>query len=550
MTNEALFYQRATTWLMRMLEQNPVAATELGAHSWDDRLGDYRPEAIEAQHQALLVARTEFKALDVSGFSREALIDHSLLVKILDSFVRNHDKVQGHHRDPGSYLGEALGGVFMLLIREFAPLPERLRSALGRVREVPRVLEEARLNLLPVEVPRVWAELALEQGQQAAGLFLGLLPAIAAQALPELQEDFVKHGQAAAAAIQSYIEYIQTVILPEAAGDFAAGRELFDELLHEQHLVDYNADELLQTGWRLFHETRAQLEAVAREIDPAKSVREILEEAKADHPTAEGLLDAYRSAMQEIRQYVIDHDIATIPANESLRIIETPVYLRPILPYAAYMQPGMLEAQQDGIFLVTPVDPNSPPEEQEQKLKGHYYAKLPITSLHEAYPGHHLQLVWANRQPSIPRRMGSFLSTLFIEGWAFYCEELLEQLGYIAAPVQRLGRLSDQLWRAARIILDVSLHTQGFPVEEAVDFLVRECQLEPLNALAEVRRYTQSPTQPQSYLMGKLAILELVADYRQAHPDASLQQIHDAILGCGSLPPRLMRQQLGLAKDG
>jgi uncharacterized protein (DUF885 family) len=123
----------------------------------------------------------------------------------------------------------------------------------------------------------------------------------------------------------------------------------------------------------------------------------------------------------------------------------------------------------------------------------------------------------------------------------------LEEMGYIATPVQRLGRLSDQLWRAARIILDASLHTKDMSVEEAVDFLVGECQLEPANALAEVRRYTSTPTQPQSYLMGKLAILDLVADYQNAHPGSSLREVHDAILSCGSLPPRLMRRQLGLS---
>jgi uncharacterized protein (DUF885 family) len=250
--------------------------------------------------------------------------------------------------------------------------------------------------------------------------------------------------------------------------------------------------------------------------------------------------------MAAIRQYVIDHEIVTIPAGETLRIVETPPYLRPIIPYAAYMPPGMLEEKQEGHFLVTPVDPDAPAEEQEQKLKGHYWAKLPITALHEAYPGHHLQLVWANRRETIPRRLGSLMATLFIEGWAFYCEELLEQMGYIAAPVQRLGRLNDQLWRAARIVLDVSLHTRGMKVEEAIDLLVKECGLEPANAQAEVRRYTQSPTQPQSYLMGKLAILDIVRDYQRAHPGASLRAQHDAILGCGSLPPRLIRKQLGL----
>jgi uncharacterized protein (DUF885 family) len=309
-------------------------------------------------------------------------------------------------------------------------------------------------------------------------------------------------------------------------------------------MLDLDAEALLATGWEQFHQTQAQIEAVAQEIDPTKPVREILEDAKASHPTAEGVLEAYQDAMDAARQYVIDHDIVTLPPGESLRIIETPVYLRPLIPYAAYMSPGILEEQQDGIFVVTPVDPDAPPDEQEQKLKGHYWAKLPVVALHEAYPGHHLQLVWANRTETIPRRMASFLSSLFIEGWAFYCEELMEQLGYIATPVQRLGRLVAQLWRAARIILDVSLHTKGMAVEEAVEFLVQECQLEPANAQAEVRRYTQSPTQPMSYLMGKLLIVQLVADYRRAHPDTSLREVHDAILGCGSLPPRLMRQRL------
>lgn len=193
---------------------------------------------------------------------------------------------------------------------------------------------------------------------------------------------------------------------------------------------------------------------------------------------------------------------------------------------------------------MTPVDPNSPEEEQEEKLKGHNYAKLPVTALHEAYPGHHLQLVYANTVGSLPRKLSIFLSTLFAEGWAFYCEELMEQLGYIDRPLQRLGRLHDQLWRAARIVLDVSLHTGKMTVDEAINFLVDRASLERTNALAEVRRYTSTPTQPMSYLMGKLEILKIIDEYRRKHPDASLKEIHDAVLSCGSLPPRLMRERL------
>jgi uncharacterized protein (DUF885 family) len=414
------------------------------------------------------------------------------------------------------------------------------------VRQVPRVLRQGQANLVAAEVPPLWAEVTLEQAAQAPGLFLGLLPAIAAQAAPDLEAALTEAGQAASQAVEAYAGFLREEILPHAAGDFAAGRDLFDEKLLREHMVAYDADELLEVGWEQFHRTREQMEAVAAGIDADKTVAQILEEAKADHPAAGSLLQVYEKEMAAIRQYVIDHEIATIPEGETLRIVETPPYLRPIIPYAAYMPPGMLEEKQEGHFFVTPVDPGSPPEEQEQRLKGHYWAKLPITALHEAYPGHHLQLVWANRRETIPRRLGSLIATLFIEGWAFYCEELLEQMGYIAAPVQRLGRLNDQLWRAARIVLDVSLHTRGMPVKEAIDLLVKECGLEPANAQAEVRRYTQTPTQPQSYLMGKLAILDVVRDYQRAHPGASLLEQHDAILGCGSLPPRLIRKQLGL----
>ena len=432
----------------------------------------------------------------------------------------------------------------MLIMKEFAPLPERLRSALGRVKAAPELLRQGVANIKVDQVPPVWADLALEQTRQAPGLLEHLLPGLAAGAAPELEDDLRRAGRDALAAVADYGEFIQERVIPKANGDFAAGLDLFNELLSEDHMVDYDADHLLETGRRLFDETKAQMEAVAGQIDSTRSVWDLLEDAKGTHPTAEGLLGAYEQAMLAARQYVIDHEIATIPGDETLRVIETPEYLRPVLPYAAYMPPGILEERQDGLFLVTPVPAGASAEIKEQKLKGHNTAKLPITALHEAYPGHHLQLVWANTRETLPRRMSSYLSTLFIEGWAFYCEELMEQLGFIGEPLQRLWRLKDQLWRAARIILDVSLHTRGMSVQQATDFLVTECRLEPSNALAEVRRYTGSPTQPQSYLMGKLIILELVRDYRKANKDISMRQLHDAILACGSLPPRLMRRQL------
>jgi uncharacterized protein (DUF885 family) len=544
MDAQAEFYKTADEWFYRLLERDPVAATQVGEHRWDDRLPDRNLDALQEEHDYMVRARDALDAIDTAGFSPDARIDHTLMVHLVKSFIRQYEKRRLHLRDPGYYVNDAMTGVFVLIMKEFAPLPDRLRAVLARMEQIPRLLGEARHNIVPADVPEVWALVALEQARQAPALLSGMLPAMAAKAAPQLETGFRQTGARASEAALAFAGYLEQQVLGVAGGDFAAGQEVFDEMLREDHMVDYDAGELLDTGRRLFGETEDRLAAVAREIDPSISVTQVLERAKSDHPTAEGLLKAYEDAMQAARRYVLDHDIATIPSGETLRVIETPEYLRPLLPYAAYMPPGILEEQQDGFFLVTPVDPSAAPEEQEARLKGHSYAKLPVTALHEAYPGHHLQLVWANRQKTIPRRLGSFLSSLFIEGWAFYCEELMEEVGYISAPLQRLGRLKDQLWRAARIIIDVSLHTRGMSVDEAVDFLVEKCRLERANAAAEVRRYTGSPTQPQSYLMGKLAIMDLIEGYRRANPATSLRQMHDAILGCGSLPPRLMRECL------
>jgi uncharacterized protein (DUF885 family) len=544
MTDTDLFYGKSEAWIQKLLEHDPIEATHMGDHRWDDRLPDRTAEALKLQHDDMKADLKEFQSMVTGGFTVEAQIDHTLMVQIMKAMIRRYEKGRPHRRDPASYAGEAIGGVFMLIMKDFAPLPTRLGSALGRVGDIPRLLTEAISNILPSEVPPVWAELALEQTRQAPAVFDHLLPTLAAKAAPQLETQLREAGRTAIGAMRDYGEFIENQVLPEAKGDFAAGTEVFDEMLREDHMVDYDAGQLLETGKRLFDETKAQMESVAHRIDQTRSVWDLLEEAKGDHPTAGGLLEAYERAMRDARQYVIDHEIATIPEGETLRVIDTPEYLRPILPYAAYMPPGILEQKQDGLFLVTPVEPGTSPERQEENLRGHNTAKLPITALHEAYPGHHLQLVWANTRKTLPRRLSSYLSTLFIEGWAFYCEELMEQLGYIAEPMQKLWRLKDQLWRAARIILDVSLHTRGMSIKDATDFLVNECRLEPSNALAEVKRYTGSPTQPQSYLMGKLMIVDLVEEYRKVNPDTSLRQMHDEILACGSLPPRLMRRQL------
>ncbi|MCK5181946.1 MAG: DUF885 domain-containing protein [Dehalococcoidia bacterium] len=543
-TDQAEFYRQAEKFIDKLMQEAPVGATQLGDHRFDDRLADYSKAALERQVREIREALTEFEGFDPAGFDIDARIDLQMTVQVIKSALRDFEKLKSHVRNPGTYSEECMGGVFLLLIMEFAPLEERLEKALGRLRAIPEVLARGKENINPREVPPVWNEVAMESCQQGLALFTVLIPALAQQ-VPKLATDLNAASQSAAQAFEDYAGFLKETVAAKASGDFAAGKELFEELVRENHMLDYNTEDILQIGWRLFGETEKAMEQLAQQVDRQKTARELLEIAKADHPKADELLDVYRREMARVRQFVADRDIVTIPEGESLKIEPTPPFLWGVIPYAAYLPPGPMEEIQQGIFVVTPVDPQSPKKEQEEKLKGHHYGKLPVTALHEAYPGHHLQLVYANSVGSLPRKVGGhMLSTLFIEGWAFYCEELMEQLGYIDQPLQRLGRLSDQLWRAARIILDVSLHTGKMTVEEGIDFLVERVGLERSNARAEVRRYTATPIQPMSYLIGKIEILKLIDEYKERHPEASLKEVHDAVLACGSLPPRLMRERL------
>src|SRR5207247_3883798 len=223
-------------------------------------------------------------------------------------------------------------------------------------------------------------------------------------------------------------------------------------------------------------------------------------EAKSRQPEALKLKDAYRSEVERARRFVIEKRLAPLTPGEKLEVIDTPVFERSVVPYAAYLPPGAFDQDQTGHFYVTPVDTLRRADEQQQQLEGHNYASLALTTVHEAYPGHHLQLCHANRAGSRLRRLAD--SSLMAEGWALYCEELMHEQGFYLDSLTRLYQLRDALWRACRVVLDVGLHTGAFTFMRAVDYLREQAMLERVNALAEVKRYTLTPTQPMSYTVG------------------------------------------------
>jgi uncharacterized protein (DUF885 family) len=350
-------------------------------------------------------------------------------------------------------------------------------------------------------------------------------------------------GQRARAGLLQYQEFLDRDLDARAGADFALGERWMNYKLEREHLLDLDCKALEAIGRDQVEVVRKRLEAEAAKLDPTKTWKEQIAEGRKRHPESLRIREAYEAECQRAQRFVEEKHLMPLPTWAKLEVIDTPVFERSTVPYAAYLAPAAFDEEQTGYFFVTPIDPSRRKEEQQQQLEGHSYAGLPLTTVHEAYPGHHLQLCHANRAGSRLRKLS--MSDLFAEGWALYCEELMAEQGFYLDPVTRLFQLKDLLWRACRVVLDVSLHTGKLTFMQAVDYLVDQAMVERVNAIAEVKRYTLTPTQPMSYLIGKLELLSLREEAQRRMGDRfNLHDFHAALLASGTLQPALVREEL------
>lgn len=516
---------------------HPTLATGAGIHTHDGELERYDVASladISRQSRAYLA---EFERVAPASVGEE--LDRELVMDQLRWQIYELEEVGLHRRNPALYLEAPLSALYLMAIRDYAPAAERARRATERMIALTETLDEAKANL--TQVSPVFASTAAAMARSGLALFQGVLSLNLGAALKDDLAEFARWDNAlrgAEAALLSFAGWLEEEVAPRATHDFALGREAFQTQLRLLHGLTYTVDELLEYGEGLKRETEAALDDIASEMDNGRSWRELVEALKDDHPPADALIEAYSTEMQRARQFVEDHGLVSIPSGESLEVTATPEFLRPIIPYAAYIRPAPFEVDQRGLFFVTP-----PGEEDEGALRDHPRCGIPVTALHEAYPGHHLQLTRANRAQSAPRRV--FWTPVFAEGWALYCEELMWESGFYSSPGERLLQLKDLLWRACRIVVDIGLHTGGWSTDQAITYLVREAGLEPVNAAAEVRRYCAEPTYPLSYAVGKREIMRLRDRWRARHgPDAPLRDFHDHLLAWGTIPPPLVARAM------
>ncbi len=539
---DSRLYDLVEARFRRLVRDNPIIGTYLGIHTEDHRLGDASRDALLAELAAEKAHLGEVEALDPAGLSGSARFERDLEVHNLRRAIFDTEVVRTWERRSLALdtVGDAL---FLLFAQDFAPLPERLGAIASRLEAIPAYLEESRTRAAVPQV-RMWQQLEI----QSAGDLPSFLDEILAAAtdLPETdRRRLTKANDAARSALDGYLEWLNGT-LAGGTDDWALGRERYDELVALRAFDGLDADAILAVGEEQLALNRAARVAAAHEIDPDADEAMVIDRIKSDHPaTFEEALDAYRDVMVRSRQHLIAKGIVTVPDDERIDVITTPEYLRNVIPFAAYFSPPKFDPNPKGIYIVTPSVGNDP-----NAMREHNYSSISNTSIHEAYPGHHLQLAVANRHPSLTRLLAE--APEFVEGWGMYSEQLMREQGFDDGPSFRLALYTDAIWRACRIILDVRMHRGELTVDEATDFLAANTSFETANARAEVNRYTYTPTYQLSYLLGKVLLLQLRADEQQRLGSKfDLRGFHDTLFNNGSLPisfhRRLLRETIRAA---
>lgn len=498
-------------------ESLPLLATFSGVRGWDGTLGECSLDFVEERRRVKKALLARLARARPRGADER--LDARVLAGHLRCQVAEIERWRRVEWDASLYPFNVARACHILLVKDL-PRAYARDCLAARLREAPVYLAQGLSNLRRPD--RRHAELALAACESGAGFLK--------DAVAPLDP---RGAEIACRALAGYAAAVRSDVLPRSGRRYPLGRELFALKLREEHGLPWSPAELAEVGRRAVADAVAAL----RRLSP--SWRADLARIKRRAPDLGDLLRVYRAETRRARRFVIDRGLATVPRGERLDVVATPRFEWDTSPYAALLPPGPFERSRRGTFWVTPVDPAWPAAKRRERLQGHCYAGLPSVCPHEGYPGHHLQLVRANAIRSKARRV--FTTPVLVEGWALYCEQMMEEQGFASGRDAALYRLKDQLWRAVRIGVDLGLHVGGWSAETAAGVLVRDALLERENARAEVARYCGAPTQPMSYMTGKLELLRLREECRRAWGARfTLKRFHDAVLGLGGMPPSWM----------
>ena len=541
-SKDSAFTALAAEYLEDIFRRQPTEATDLGIHKYDDQLENYSRQAVTDSLAAARQFRDRVNAIDAGALSPDTQLDREQLLHAIDSRILTLAIVRPWAKDADSYSSGLTNTAYVMIKRRFAPPEERLRKLIAREKGMPGALQEAHKNI--ETPPRIYTQIAIDQLDGNRSFFQTAVPGAFKEVQDKaLLDEFKKTNDAVIAALAEYKKWLQDDLLKRSTGDFAFGADTYRKKLSADEMIEVPLDELLAIADRDLRRNQAAFAEVAHNIDPKKTPAQALASIQADHPPAAKLLALTQQELDAIGRFMTDHHIITIPAAAPARVQETPPFLRATTS-ASMDIPGPFEkVATEAYYNMTLPDPKMSAAETEEFMKQWYYAAIANVSVHEVWPGHYLQFLYARNFPSDVRKVFGAASNS--EGWAHYCEQMVIDEGFHGDdPRYRLAQIQDALLRDARFIVGIRMHTKGMNVQQAEQFFVKEAYQPAPVARSEAKRGTSDATYGY-YTMGKLMILKLRDDYKaKMGPQYSLQSFHDSFIKLGPLPLPLIRKAM------
>jgi uncharacterized protein (DUF885 family) len=518
----------------RFFKKNPHFASYLGLHDPYDYLLPKGDTAHVLGNLKMLEESAERmkETIDYDGLNDANKIDWQVIEKALEMGRFDFYERRMHELNPDAF--SEVGGVFFdMITKDYAPLEKRIDAIIARLEKIPKYLEEFRSRFEESKPVKMWTEVATESAKQIPGLFQFIAASTKDQIPGELHGRLVKAATDLMQPFQEHMQWLES-LKSKATENWALGKEKFEKLIQLRGL-GMTSEEIYQLGVKFLEELKEERARIAAKIAPDKSVEEVMKTIEENAPkTFEEALNATRKAMEEAKQFIIENDIATVYEDDKLMVEETPAFLTPLIPFAAMSMPSRFDKPMIGIYVVTrPKD--------TANLGSHLnYASIRNTAVHEAFPGHFLQGAISNRS-SLIHILAEGTET--VEGWAHYCEQMMLERRFVTSLESKMIQINDVIWRAVRMIVDVKLSQGEMSFDEAVDMLMKEAGMSKEGAIAEVRRYTQTPSYALSYLLGKHLILKLRDEIKQKMGTKYSERFfHDTITANGYLSISLLRR--------
>jgi len=529
-------------YLAYLHEVHPTNATLDGIHTHDDLLEDLSRQSIEQHTRALAGFSRRMQEIAAGDLTAVERAEQPMVTANIQARMHELEHVRTWERNPHLYADTLCSSIAGQVVFSHAPIEERARRVLSKLRQAPRLVQAARDNIK--DPPGIFVKVGLETFRGAMKFIHDDLPkAFSALDDMHLLGDLADASTEATRAIGSYIQYLDEDLAPKARGSFRLGRDMFEKKLRFDEGIAFDADRLLAIAVRELKITQEEFKSAASRLNGADPIA-AWRKAKEHHPAPGELAVAAREQLDELMTFIDRNAIISRPDAEQVVVAPTPDFYR--WSFASMWVPGPFEQKPArAYYYLTDVEPSWSEERKEEHLRDFNYPTLWSISIHEVFPGHFLHFQHLRRVESKVRKSIMFSPASFIEGWAHYCEHMMIEAGFRRQDhTLRLGQLAEALVRLARFVVSIRLHVEDMSVEQGMRFFRDEAFLEEGTARREAERGTFDPTY-LVYSLGKLMLLKLRRDYKEQQSGKYSQRaFHDQLLANGTATFAVHRQLL------